>query len=310
MKIAVLVHLNGPALWPEEMAPNNEPVGYSEEFLLNVRDGGALSAEKWEALYQQSPVPPGGNIWKEEWWQKYDNLPRRQAAIITIDTAVSEKKTADYTVFALWVRDANNHAYLVDVFRKQVAFPEACYNLHLFYKKWRHLRPKLYIENKSSGQSIHQQLTKHFFYKHPETGEVFDFPPIPLILYKIPRGLRAEQSGPERMRVCTEWAQAGFIHIPAENRWIDTWIMEHSRAPKGEHDDTVITTVMMIEIWYTYPEHPDLPDMKFREGKRRSKRKKYIERMEEKEEEEEYERWLEKGFDPKIGAFLKVPTGG
>ncbi len=80
-----------PELWPVEI------------FLELQR---IMSPSKFNAMYQQNPIPADGNIIKEEFWQEWDldkeDEPWCEAVLASLDTAFSEKTTADYSAYTVW----------------------------------------------------------------------------------------------------------------------------------------------------------------------------------------------------------------
>ncbi len=100
--IKVLVHQNGPALWPERFDGGD---------LARIQK--TLGSYVFTALYQQQPAPPGGGLFKREWFagKVVDAVPRQynadpfEARLIidrcrSWDFAASESDSADYTVGA------------------------------------------------------------------------------------------------------------------------------------------------------------------------------------------------------------------
>jgi phage terminase large subunit-like protein len=54
----------------------------------------------FSALYQQSPIPPGGTIIKRKWLTSYDSIGHQPGdrLIMSWDIALSESETGDYSV--------------------------------------------------------------------------------------------------------------------------------------------------------------------------------------------------------------------
>jgi phage terminase large subunit-like protein len=91
----------------------------------------SLSASKWNAQWQQSPVSQEGSIIKREWWQVWEekDIPDLHHIIQSYDTAFSKRETADYSAITTWgvfYPKANNvpHLILMDAKRGRWDFPE------------------------------------------------------------------------------------------------------------------------------------------------------------------------------------------
>lgn len=317
IKLDIFLHADGSGeLWPENKLPNNEIMGYSRKVLENIRDGGALSAEDFEALYQQSPIAKGGNLLKEEWWRitPLDKFPKQKAAIITVDSAFKTGVRNDYSVFELWVKGIDGHAYLKDLWRGRKEITEVQLELHKFYTKHKALRPKIFIEDKASGQTVIQAMRQTWLHRDMQTGVVTEYNPLPIIAYQIPRGMGGkEQALSARIEGVSQWAQAGLVHVLEGAPWLPNWTFEHNRAPKGANDDQVITTLMMMEVWYAggevkIPTSGPMIDRdleRAQESPRGLAKGNFAKRQRELYEDRELRGWIERGFDPKTGEWTK-----
>lgn len=121
----------GEALWP---VLDGKP--WRDAKFLNQTKG-EMGGPKFNALYQCSPNPPGGAIFRTEWFRNYrrkgDYLqlldgPRAVASydinrlyiFQIVDLAISEKETSDYFVITTWARGLLNELILLDVFRERM----------------------------------------------------------------------------------------------------------------------------------------------------------------------------------------------
>ena len=65
-----------------------------------------LGSYNFSAQYQQSPVPPEGEIIKWEWFRCYEVLPSPDSSdriIQSWDTASKADELNDYSVFTTWL---------------------------------------------------------------------------------------------------------------------------------------------------------------------------------------------------------------
>jgi phage terminase large subunit-like protein len=320
IKLNVMLHADGEGeLWCEQRNENGELVGYGRKALERIRDGGALSPEEWESLYQQNPIPKGGGLLKEEWWNvtELSAFAKPKAAIITVDSAFKEGIRNDYTVFALWIKGLDGHAYLRDIWRGRKEATQVQLELHKFYAKHKSLRPKILIEDKASGQTIIKAMRQTWLHRDIQTGVVTEYAPLPIIAYSIPRGMGGkEQALQARAEAVSQWAQAGLVHVLKDAPWLRDWLFEHNRAPKGAHDDQVITTIMMLEHWYAngrgeIPASGPMTDKdveRMQASPRGLPKGNFAKRQRELYEDRELQGWIEQGFSPKTGEWTK-PKG-
>lgn len=75
---------------------------------------------KFSLQYQNELVDPEDAIFKRDWILKYKELPKPVRIFMTIDPALSEDPTADYSVIMICAVDVDNNLYVVDYFRDRV----------------------------------------------------------------------------------------------------------------------------------------------------------------------------------------------
>ena len=81
---------NGNALYPEVMPAQKLRVMREKQPYV------------FSAQYQQEPVPAGGALFKEEWFQTLDEEPQIIATFLTFDGAETEKQYNDATAMSFW----------------------------------------------------------------------------------------------------------------------------------------------------------------------------------------------------------------
>jgi predicted phage terminase large subunit-like protein len=219
----ILVHENGPALWPER---------YSIAKLNQRRI--ELGPDNFAKMFQGIPVPRGGAIFKEEWWRHYGKdaaLPHLSYIIQTADTAFSDKTTADWSVIQTWALGVDGRIYFLDEWRDRVAFPELKRAAYRQFAKWRPAR--LIVEERASGQSLIQEL------RTPEPG----MPLLPVTPYKD-----MNRDKVTRANAVTGYFEAGIVRIPREDThpWVTDWRSEMQYFPAGAKDDRVDAAVMAV----------------------------------------------------------------
>lgn len=103
----------GEALWAER---------YSVDTLLERR--AHMGEYSFAALYQQSPLPSGGGLFKTERIKVYDHPPECRDMVRFYDLAVTAKKHSDYTVGLKMGITATEELVILDVYRVQKEFPD------------------------------------------------------------------------------------------------------------------------------------------------------------------------------------------
>lgn len=245
-----------PAILDEESAKLlNLPVdsSYWPQFwplnrLLELKGDPSMTSAKWNALYMQDPVPLSGNLIKLEWcklWndteaQKFgvmsDRPPPIDYVILSLDTAFSEKETADYSAYTLWGvfkrptiltsgKEINLPSMiLLDSDRGRWSFPDLCRKVQTLYNL--HKPDGVIIEKKASGQSLIQEMRR--------------------------RGLPIIEFNPDtdklnRVHACTPFFEGGRIWFP-DTDWAFALISDLTKFPSISKRDSVDTVSQAI-LW-------------------------------------------------------------
>jgi predicted phage terminase large subunit-like protein len=93
------------------------PERYPVQRLEQLR--GQLGNYFWASLYQQRPIPPGGGMFKREWFEIVGAAPSDATRCRYWDKAGSEKASADYSAGVKIARDKAGQYYIEDVRRGQ-----------------------------------------------------------------------------------------------------------------------------------------------------------------------------------------------
>jgi len=141
------------------LVPELHPI----EKLMETKAG--MSSFFWSAMYQQAPVPIGGNIFRADWWQYLDTAPPIEWRSIYADTAQKTKEMHDYSVFQCWGRSRAGQAVLLDMARGKWEAPELLERARQFWAKHKMTEGQgalrsMKVEDKSSGTGLIQQLKR------------------------------------------------------------------------------------------------------------------------------------------------------
>lgn len=217
----------GEALFPEFK---------SKAFLL--RQKSKMAEGSWASLYQQDPVIQGGNLFKYDWWNWWEHLPKLNYKFITVDTAQKVKQQNDYTVMQCWGVSKDETTgltsiYLLDMLRGKFEAPELRKKAKEFYAKHKHKDIRdvrlrhMYIEDKSSGSSLIQDLKLEGY-------------SIRAVQRNIDKVSRANDTCP--------YIEQGRVYLNKNIKDIKELTSESLAFPNGKHDDTLDPLMDAIDI--------------------------------------------------------------
>jgi predicted phage terminase large subunit-like protein len=184
----------------------------------------------FSAQQQQNPTPAGGTIFKDKWWQFYDQYPRDvdlfNDSCQSWDCSFKDKKDSSYVVCTIWARYGSS-IYLIYRLRKRMSFPETLKAFHSVTTMFPWVGAK-YIEDKANGVAVIQTVQDT----------------VPGIIPVDPAG------GKEvRAHAVSYLIEAGnvFLPNPATHPWVENeFIPEFTSFPKADHDDQVDSTTQAL----------------------------------------------------------------
>ena len=226
----------GESFWPA-VGIDQEYHWPTEELLATKHN---MPPFQWDALYMQNPTPVEGGIIKDKYWQDWDGLapPPCNHILLSLDTAFSDKESADYSAYTLWGIFANSYynqttqsmgeaqsMIMLGAGRGHWTFPQLREKIMEKYNK--HLPDTVLIEKKASGQSLLQELR---------------LAGLPVIAFN-----------PERDKVARAYAVSAIFHnkrifCPKDKSWALDVINECRTFPNGANDDYVDTVTQAI-LW-------------------------------------------------------------
>ena len=221
-------------------AGETDPLGREPgEFMLSARGRtaeqwratkNATSARIWSALYQGRPSPDSGDVWKRQWWQRYETklwttsdgvafVVECDEMIMSWDMTFKDTKSSDYVVGQVWARRGAN-VFLIDQVRARLTFTETVASLIALHKKWPQARAIL-VEDKANGTAV-----------------------IDVLKAKVPGiiPINPHESKYARASAVSPYIEAGNVWLPsAEIQMfpVDELIEEAAAFPNGAHDDQV-----------------------------------------------------------------------
>lgn len=216
----------------------------------------ALGPEDFAAQFQQDPTPPGGVIYRAEWFRYWTQLPQGgpQTWIFAADYAFKDHAKADHYVIQLWLR-AGGAYYLVDQSRGRqdfVGVQRAAILLAL-----RHPEARRFVyEDRGNGPAVQQQLStmlatanwasyaEHVLHLRP-------VPPAPRLLFEP---VTPKSSKLARAQATTGLWEAGLVYLPGlPMPWVRDYEREllaftGSTARQAQDDQVDATSLALGEL--------------------------------------------------------------
>lgn len=230
----------GELLWPERFP--------AEVIAKAKRKHGALA---FAALYQQRPVPATGGLFNQKWFRYYKDeggyyelerpgqqvkrvLIEKCQRFITADLAISEKQSADYSVFCMWAVTPDKDLLLIDRVRDHFDFPEQQKQISKMYQ--RYVPAMVIIESVAYQLALIQTLRK--------------------------QGLPVKEYKPVKDKVTRATTAAvlyegGQVYHPKKVSWLQELEDELLVFPRGAHDDIVDNVSMACDSIATKLKSPE-----------------------------------------------------
>jgi predicted phage terminase large subunit-like protein len=177
-----------------------------------------LGASAYAGQHQQLPSAADGELFKRGCLQKLtaDALPECLQVILSLDSAFSEKQTADYSV-CIVMGQTERGMLLLDVIRGRYAYPQLQAIVTELAARWH--PSAVLIEAKASGQSLIQSLQQ-------ETT-----------LPVVPVNVTGDKVS--RAHMVTPTFEAHRVYAPTSAAWLEDFEAELYAFPKAPHDDQV-----------------------------------------------------------------------
>lgn len=241
------------------IAPDDQEVPVGPDELYHRKAGSILHPEResaatlerikaeigslqFSAQYQQSPVPPEGNLIKRDWLKTYDTAPSPGLGIRIVqswDIATTTDERNDWSVCTTWAIKKKDF-YVLDVWRARVEFPAL--RRKVIAHAVSHQAGTVLIEKAGPGLQLLQDLRND-----PTPG----FPrPIGI----VPKGDKVV-----RMEAQTPRFEAGHVFLPKEAPWLADFLEELLAFPRGRHDDQVDSVSQFLKWAWADSRRSNIP---------------------------------------------------
>ena len=171
------------------------------------------------AQYQQRPAPLGGGLVTWDWFKSFTQAPTLRSGdrvVQSWDTASKAGEANDYGVCTTWLV-RNNSAWLIDLYRTKLEFPEL--KRQISVQAGKHNAALVLIEEAGSGVQLIQDLKQ-------------------ATRLRI-KGIVPKDDKATRLLSVTPLIESGGIAIPENAPWLAEFQREISLFPSGKHDDQV-----------------------------------------------------------------------
>lgn len=226
--------VNLPAIAEEEMIYQYQRFGRDQTVVRKAGTALHAARESLETLaaiqanlgeyafagqYQQSPVPMGGGMIKDEWIYYYSpaELPTDFEMIVqSWDTASKTSLFSDFSVCVTFGLK-NKVIYVLDLYRGRLDFPGL---KKIAVEKYRQYKPHhIVIEDASSGIQLAQELREH---------QIYCVKPI-------------KPRGDKQTRLYAQQAvfESARLKFPESAPWLSHCIRELTSFPQSKYDDQV-----------------------------------------------------------------------
>ncbi|MEY0255598.1 phage terminase large subunit [Morganella morganii] len=186
----------------------------------------------WSAMYQQTPKPSGGTIFRDEWVNYYlpKDLPEKFDKVIhSWDMTFKDSEGTDYVVGQVWGKRGAN-SYLLHQVRERMSFTATLKAVKEMADKFPDGMRKL-VEDKANGPAVIDSL------KSTVSG-------------LIP--VEPDGSKVARAHAITAVWEAGNIFLPHKDvaPWVTGAVEEITTFPVGAHDDVVDAMTQALRDLY------------------------------------------------------------
>lgn len=184
----------------------------------------------WDALYQQRPAPPGGAVFKTDWWNAMPPPPQFERVVTSWDLTFGSL-VGDFAVGQVWGQ-VGPDLWLLDQVRGRWTFTEQVHQIEALAKAWPDANAHL-IEKAAGGGPAIDTL------QHKLAGI------IPVPTNKGGKEIRAQAVAP--------MVEAGNVHLPAKASWLDDFHSEVAGFPSSAPHDDIVDAMTQALDWMRVP---------------------------------------------------------
>ncbi len=211
------------------------PSRFNERVLADLkRDKGSF---EFSAQYLNEPTSDENAVFRSEWFHYYADPPKGVLKFITVDPAISERQSADFSVILTCAVDSRNRRFVVEIVRRHMN-PTALID-EILRLSLKHRPVAVGVETVAYQRSL-----KHFLMeKMIETGIM-----VPVVELKPDHG----DSKDYRIRQLIPLYESGSVFHPNDGSAGDLED-EMLRYPRSAHDDVLDAMAYQVDIMRSAP---------------------------------------------------------
>lgn len=227
-------HLNLPAVTPVDLSvPLTKGRVHAWTPLQAIREPGpilddlkrTMGSREFNAQYLQTPVPQDGNVIKLKYFSRFDpqTAPAgKHTKVLSIDTASSDSKSADYSVIQAWEIRGKDY-FLTDVRKGQWDYPTLKKNALELSRALG--RPRILVEEMGVGFALIKELKASGC---------------------NPIKIKLKGSKEQRLTEVLPVIESGRVNLPQNSNWLGDFEAELVSFPAGRNDDQVDTMTQFL----------------------------------------------------------------
>ncbi len=210
-----------------------------------------VAPQTFYAQYQQTPIVPGGNLIKLDWWKTYNAEEESPVGLsyITADTAYGEHEESDASVFQHWIANEKGLYFVSSIYGKW-DFPTLLENARRFWLASK--AREFWVEGKASGLSLAQTLQAPPLDIPAQSWNPldFDFPKDKVgrmqeSAWFVHGGKVFLPSGPVPVRISTD----SVVHVTAAAAALMEESAAFTRDMSHTHDDHCDAFTMAVSLY-------------------------------------------------------------
>jgi predicted phage terminase large subunit-like protein len=207
---------------------DNEPL-WPEQFTLEELEKTRLSIgpREWQCLYQGNPVDPENQIFHEEYFRYYDQLPELGPIYMVVDPAFTKSKHSDYSAIVCATK-VNDKYYILDYSHKKLTPDELVNEIFRMWKKWK--PDDVGIESFAAQNTIGYWLLE----KASLEGLPFTY-----------REIRQSGDKEAKIKRLEPYLRNGKVYMKSHMTELQA---EFLQFPQGDHDDLIDAVQMLLEF--------------------------------------------------------------
>jgi len=209
----------GEALWPER---------YDVDDLARIKRN--IGTFWWSALYDQTPSPPEGNIFRRDWFRYWTRLPPKLEQLQSWDMTFKATTDGSYVVGQVWGRSGADK-FLLDQIRARMSYTETLDAVARLTDRWPDAHVKL-IEDAANGPAVMSMLRRSI------RGIV---------------GVTPQGSKEARASAVSPDVEGGNVWLPDPSMpgyaWVRDFVAEWTTFPRAATDDQVDAGTQALLRW-------------------------------------------------------------